>query len=34
MNTPRQVEFANDPMNLLTVDRPSNQHKRDGDAAT
>lgn len=26
--------FANDPLNLLAVDGPTNQQKRDGDAAT
>ncbi|ALA66430.1 HNH endonuclease family protein [Corynebacterium lactis] len=33
--TPEQrQEFANDPLNLLAVDGPANQQKRDGDAAT
>lgn len=29
-----RAEFANDPLNLLAVDGPSNNKKRDGDAAT
>lgn len=29
-----RAEFANDPLNLLAVDGPSNQQKGDGDAAT
>lgn len=33
--TPAQrVSLANDPLNLLAVDGPSNQNKSDGDAAT
>lgn len=32
--TERREEFANDPYNLLAVDGPSNQKKKDGDAAT
>jgi hypothetical protein len=33
--TPDQrVSFANDPLNLLAVDGPTNQQKSDGDAAT
>lgn len=30
----RRVEFANDPLNLLAVDGPTNEKKGDGDAAT
>jgi hypothetical protein len=30
----RRTAFANDPLNLLAVDGPSNQRKGDGDAAT
>lgn len=30
----RRAAFANDPLNLLAVDGPSNQRKGDGDAAT
>lgn len=29
-----RVRFANDPMNLLAVDGPTNENKSDGDAAT
>ncbi len=29
-----RAEFANDPLNLLAVDGPTNQKKNDGDAAT
>ena len=29
-----RTEFANDPLNLLAVDGPTNQRKGDGDAAT
>lgn len=33
--TPEQRrELANDPLNLLAVDGPANQQKKDGDAAT
>jgi hypothetical protein len=30
----KRVELANDPLNLLSVDGPTNQQKGDGDAAT
>ncbi|WP_082699334.1 GmrSD restriction endonuclease domain-containing protein [Arthrobacter sp. EPSL27] len=30
----RRLSFANDPLNLLAVDGPTNQRKSDGDAAT
>jgi hypothetical protein len=30
----RRTDFANDPLNLLAVDGPTNQRKGDGDAAT
>lgn len=30
----RRTAFANDPLNLLAVDGPTNQQKSDGDAAT
>jgi hypothetical protein len=30
----RRLAFANDPLNLLAVDGPSNARKRDGDTAT
>ncbi|WP_237243260.1 GmrSD restriction endonuclease domain-containing protein [Rothia nasimurium] len=30
----QRIEFANDPINLLAVDGPTNQQKGDGDAAT
>jgi hypothetical protein len=30
----RRLEFANDPLNLLAVDGPTNAQKGDGDAAT
>lgn len=30
----KRSEFANDPLNLLAVDGPTNQQKGDGDAAT
>ena len=30
----QRLSFANDPLNLLAVDGPSNQQKSDGDAAT
>nr|WP_225536073.1 DUF1524 domain-containing protein [Tsukamurella tyrosinosolvens] len=30
----KRTDFANDPRNLLAVDGPANQQKRDGDAAT
>lgn len=30
----RRVQFANDPLELLAVDGPTNQEKGDGDAAT
>ncbi len=30
----KRTAFANDPLNLLAVDGPSNERKRDGDAAT
>ena len=30
----KRVAFANDPLNLLAVDGPTNQKKSDGDAAT
>jgi hypothetical protein len=33
-STPRRTAYANDPLNLLAVDGPSNQRKSDGDAAT
>lgn len=33
-STPRRTSFANDPLNLLAVDGPTNQQKSDGDAAT
>ena len=32
--TPKRTALANDPLNLLAVDGPTNQHKSDGDAAT
>ena len=32
--TPTRTRFANDPLNLLAVDGPTNQRKSDGDAAT
>lgn len=34
MSPEERVEFANDPLNLLAVDGPSNASKSDGDAAT
>ena len=34
LSTERRYEFANDPLNLLAVDGPSNSSKGDGDAAT
>lgn len=34
MNDTNRIEFANDPINLLSVDGPTNQKKGDGDAAT
>ncbi|MFC5132585.1 GmrSD restriction endonuclease domain-containing protein [Paeniglutamicibacter kerguelensis] len=34
MNDQKRLEFANDPINLLAVDGPTNVSKRDGDAAT
>lgn len=34
MSEKQRVEFANDPINLLAVDGPTNQQKGDGDAAT
>ena len=33
-STARRTAFANDPLNLLAVDGPTNQRKSDGDAAT
>ena len=30
----QRISFANDPLNLLAVDGPTNQQKSDGDAAT
>jgi len=33
-STATRTEFANDPLNLLAVDGPTNQRKGDGDAAT
>ena len=33
-STARRTAFANDPLNLLAVDGPTNQRKGDGDAAT
>jgi hypothetical protein len=30
----RRIQLANDPLNLLAVDGPSNENKSDGDAAT
>jgi hypothetical protein len=33
-STPRRTAFANDLLNLLAVDGPTNQRKSDGDAAT
>jgi hypothetical protein len=30
----KRIDFANDPLNLLAVDGPTNQAKSDGDAAT
>jgi hypothetical protein len=30
----RRLAFANDPLNLLAVDGPTNSRKSDGDAAT
>jgi hypothetical protein len=33
-DAPRRREFANDPLNLLAVDGPTNAQKSDGDAAT
>jgi hypothetical protein len=33
-STTRRLAFANDPLNLLAVDGPSNAQKRDGDTAT
>lgn len=34
MTAEKRVEFANDSLNLLAVDGPTNQKKSDGDAAT
>ena len=34
LSAEKRVEFANDPLNLLAVDGPTNQQKGDGDAAT
>ncbi|MEV4900074.1 HNH endonuclease family protein [Citricoccus sp. NPDC055426] len=34
MDPDERVEFANDPLNLLAVDGPTNSAKGDGDAAT
>ena len=34
MNDKERLEFANDPLNLLAVDGPTNASKSDGDAAT
>lgn len=34
MSPEERLEFANDPLNLLAVDGPSNSAKGDGDAAT
>jgi len=34
MSKARRIEFANDPLNLLAVDGPTNNKKGDGDAAT
>lgn len=34
MNYTARVAFANDPLNLLAVDGPTNEQKSDGDAAT
>lgn len=34
MSEEQRIEFANDPINLLAVDGPTNQQKGDGDAAT
>jgi len=33
-DAPRRRAFANDPLNLLAVDGPTNERKGDGDAAT
>ena len=33
-STAKRTAFANDPLNLLAVDGPTNQRKSDGDAAT
>jgi hypothetical protein len=33
-STPRRTAYANDQLNLLAVDGPTNQQKSDGDAAT
>jgi hypothetical protein len=34
MNDQKRLEFANDPIDLLAVDGPTNGSKSDGDAAT
>lgn len=34
LHTDRRTELANDPLNLLAVDGPTNNQKSDGDAAT
>lgn len=34
LDTETRTQFANDPLNLLAVDGPTNQAKSDGDAAT
>ncbi|MGO4384455.1 GmrSD restriction endonuclease domain-containing protein [Specibacter sp. RAF43] len=34
LSAERRTAFANDPLNLLAVDGPTNQQKSDGDAAT
>ena len=33
LDPPRRMEFANDPLNLLAVDGPTNEAKGDADAA-